>query len=63
MPIVSAVGVAVQDHTGNAGNERVRETEAAMSQAILDANAKGITDPIEIRKLMLEARDKVRAKY
>lgn len=57
--IVSAVGVAVANHNG-ASDEMVKKIEMAMSQAVSDAHANGISDPDEIRTLMLIARDKVR---
>lgn len=56
MPIVEAVGAAVMSKNKN----RAKAIEAAMSQAVLIAHEKGITDPVEIKKLMMLAREQVK---
>jgi len=57
--IVEAVGVSANalDPARRPIAERI---EAAMTQAVRDAQAEDVTDPDEIRRRMLEARDKVR---
>lgn len=61
MPIVEAVGIAVTP--GRYGKEVARAIEQAMSQAILDANAEGISsseeNSVELRRRMMEARQRV----
>lgn len=52
--VVAATGVAVGL---KGGAERAKKIEVAMTKAIEDANAKGITDPDKVRALMLKARD------
>lgn len=56
--IVEATGTAAG---GKHDFSRGRAVEDAMSAAIADAHEAGITDPAEIRKRMLAARDGVRA--
>lgn len=57
MPIVQAVGVAVaHGRTGEAG-ERAKAVHDAMVAALREAQARGITDPDELRRVQLEARD------
>ena len=53
--VVSATGVAAGKH-GEATTAS-RAIEAAMVKAIEDAHAAGITDPKQLRKLILAARD------
>jgi hypothetical protein len=53
--IVEAVGIAVHATDPNRG----KRIEEVMTQAVKDAQAKGITDPDKIRRLILQARDKV----
>jgi hypothetical protein len=52
--IAEATGQAV------AGSVTGKRIEEAMVQAVLDAYANGIIDPDEIRRLQLEARERVR---
>ncbi len=54
MPIVAATGAAV---TGR--NKRSERIESAMSRAILDCAARGITNPTVIRSAMLAEHDRV----
>jgi hypothetical protein len=54
--IVEAVGAAVGKKT-----PRGAEIEAAMSDAVKQAQAEGVTDPAEIRARMLAAADRVKA--
>lgn len=56
--VSGAVTIALASESSKAGLERAKRVEAAMSKAILDAIADGITDPEEQRKLILEARNK-----
>lgn len=41
----------------SSNKDRAKRIEAAMQQAILDATAAGITDPEEIRKRLLAAKE------
>jgi hypothetical protein len=60
--IVAAAGAASgSPHAANKGLSR--SVEAAMSQAIADALAEGITDPDVHRERMLAARERVKADY
>lgn len=54
--IVSSVGIAVGalDPANNGLAERIAE---AMRQAVIKAQAEGVTDPDEIRARMMEAKD------
>lgn len=52
MPVVEGTLTATSSQTDKA--DRV---EAAMAQAVVDCNALGITDPAEINRRILEARD------
>lgn len=54
--VVEAVGLAMSTRGRNKGS-RAQMIEAAMQQAIVDAQAEGITDPDEMRNRMLNARD------
>lgn len=56
--IVEATGVSVGS-LNPLRKERAKQIEEVMSQAVLEATEAGITDPIEIRKKMDEARQKV----
>jgi hypothetical protein len=54
----------IESAVGNAGGSgesasQVQSIEAAMSRAIQEAAADGVTDPVEIRERMLRARDAV----
>jgi len=53
--IVQAVGTVV----GGGPGVTVEEIEQAMAAAVLQAMNEGITDPDEIRRRQIEARDKV----
>lgn len=53
--VVEATGVSTGAHGVSA-----KEIEQAMVEAVQRAYADGITDPDEIRRLQLEARDKAR---
>ena len=55
--IVSAVGVAVNSLSDD-GQERAKAIEKAMSDAVMECYADGITDPELVRARMLEARMK-----
>lgn len=55
--IVSAVGVAVGHGDTEADISRAKTIETAMSDAIAQAQAEGITDPEVIRERILAARD------
>lgn len=58
-PIIAAA--AGHATGGRAEDGRGKAVEAAMSKAVEDALAEGITDPDEIRRRKLAARDEVRA--
>lgn len=59
--IVEAV-MASASTSGIGGNKALAaRIEEAMSQAVLDASAEGITDPMIIKAWMLEARARVKA--
>jgi len=53
--IVSGTGVVCISHD----RLRAKMIEAAMQQAILDAQAEGITDPQEIQKRMIAAKESI----
>lgn len=59
MPIVSAVGIAVNRHpeVGEAGDLRTRLIEQAMVAACKEAQAAGVNDDDAIRERILAARD------
>jgi hypothetical protein len=58
--IVSAVGVASGMHVaGQEKSELNKALEKAMSDAVTQANADGLSDPDQIRRRILKARDKV----
>lgn len=57
--VAEAVGTAASAAEGISA----REVEEAMTQAVVDANKEGITDPGEIRKRKLAARQAVKDKY
>jgi hypothetical protein len=57
--IVQATGVAVSHDGTPEGIERAKSIEAAMVQAIEQANKDGVTDPVEVRARILAARDAV----
>jgi hypothetical protein len=52
----------IVEATGQAATVKAsaKEMEAAMAAAVEKAYAEGITDPDEVRRLQLEARDRVR---
>jgi len=54
--LVTSVGVSANVRGNPALAEKI---EQAMSQAVVDANKRGVSDPEEIRAAMLAARDKV----
>lgn len=56
MPIVEATAVFVANKT-----DLAKRIEAAMAGAALQAQAEGISDPDQIRDLMLAARERVKA--
>jgi hypothetical protein len=60
MPIVEAVGAASVAMPG-ADRSVSRDVQAAMTQAIQHAYEAGVTDPEEIRRRMLVARERVKA--
>lgn len=57
MPVVEAVGVAVGHDGSPAGISWAKQLEAAMTAAVEQAQAEGVTDPDEIRRRILDARD------
>lgn len=57
MPIIEAVGVAVGHDGSLASIARAKQIEVAMTLAVEQAQAEGTTDPDEIRRRILEARD------
>lgn len=62
MPIVEAVGAAAGS-IHPSGKLLAKAIELAMSDAVLDCNAKGITDPAVIRAAMQKAREAVKARW
>lgn len=58
MPVVEAVGIAVARE--GLSTERHAEIESAMLKAVQKAQAEGVTDPEEIKRRMLTARDATR---
>ncbi len=54
--IAEATGAAASAKDG----DLAKRIETAMSDAVTEAAAKGITDPNQIRQRMLEARDAVK---
>lgn len=62
MPIVSASMTA--GGSGGMGDAPpARDIEAAMSAAVEQAAKDGVTDPIEIRRLMQDARDRIKREW
>lgn len=59
MPEVFAVGVAVGNGDTPSGIARAKIIEAAITDAIAQAQAEGITDPEVIRARILAARDAI----
>lgn len=57
--IVEAVGIATSQGLMKSDPERATALSDAMLAAVQKAQAEGITDNDEIRRLILEARDKV----
>jgi hypothetical protein len=58
--IVSAVGVAAGMHVaGQEKSDLNKALEKAMSDAVSQAHADGLSDPDQIRQRILKARDKV----
>lgn len=55
MAVVRAVGIAVGRNTMP---DRASKVEAAMQDALVAAQSEGVTDPAELRKRMIEARDR-----
>lgn len=62
--IVSAVGIAVtgRERAPNDPRGQVESGEIlrAMENAVLSAREQGITDPAEVKRLMMESRDRMR---
>ena len=58
--IVEAVGSISISHSPG-GRARSEAIQAAMSAAVLECSAQGITDPELIREAMLAARERVKA--
>jgi hypothetical protein len=56
--IAEAVGIVAKSSKG--GPSRSKRLEEAMSAAVLKAAEDGITDPAEIKKLMVEAHRSVK---
>lgn len=56
MPIVTATA-----SFSSARGDMARRIESAMSGAALQASAEDITDPKEVRRLMLAARERAKA--
>lgn len=54
-------GIATAHGHASGSRSKAEAIETAMSQAILDARAEGITDPAVIRERMMMARDKAKA--
>lgn len=61
--IVEAVAVASSMTSINGKTSIAKNIERAMSEAVTKAAEKGITDPEEIRNLMLEAREQVKERH
>lgn len=59
MAIVQAVGVATSHGGSLADVARNKRLEAVMLEAVREAQAEGISDPEEIRRRTLKARDEV----
>ena len=62
MPIVEAVGVSSATLDPNTV-ALSKEIEAAMSKAVLDSIAKGITDPVLMKAEIMKAREDVIGLY
>ncbi len=62
MPIVEAVASMVAHGSSGAAGDLADKIQLAMSKAVSDAQAAGVTDQEEIRKAQLTARDYVLAK-
>ena len=62
MPIVEAVGVSSATLDPNKV-ALSKEIEAAMSKAVLDSIAKGITDPVLMKAEIMKAREDVIGLY
>ena len=58
--IVEAVG-AISINQSPGGRALSEAIQAAMSAAVLECSAQGITDPVVIREAMLAARERVKA--
>lgn len=59
MPIVEAVGVAVRSKN----KDLSKRIEAAMSAAVLQALADGISDPAKMKEYMQAARERAKRDY
>lgn len=59
MPIVEAVGISANSSLGR-NKALARAIEKAMSDAVLEANAAGITDPVKVKEAMMAARELVK---
>lgn len=55
--LVEAVGIAVGHDGTESGISRAKLIETAMTAAVVQAQAEGVTDPDEIRARILAARD------
>ena len=56
--IVEAVGVAVGYNELPGSLDRAKRIEAAMTEAVAQAQAEGLSDPDAVRERILAARDK-----
>lgn len=63
MPIVEAVmsAASVKDHTGREDKRLSKRIEDAMSAAVSEAYGKGITEPVQVKAMMMAARERVLA--
>lgn len=61
MPIVEAVMAAasVKDRMGREDKRLSKRIEDAMSAAVLEAYSKGITEPVQVKAMMMAARERV----
>lgn len=59
MPVVEATGVAARSNVPGLG----KIIEKAMSDAVLQASADGVTDPAEVKARMMQAREQAKAAF
>lgn len=62
MPIVEGTGTASVSRMP-AGRGLAKRIEEAMAAAVMQANQEGITDAVEVRARMMEARDAAKAAF